>query len=365
MRPKIRVLIVDDAVAIRRTVSDALSLDPEIEVAGVAANGRIALAKLDRLSPDVVILDVEMPELDGLKTLVSLRERHPDLPVIMFSTYTERGAAATLDALSLGATDYVTKPSAMGSSAGVAPVHEELVRKIKGVASHVLAMDGGLGPVDGAALGHPPRVAGRLEENPWLVAIGASTGGPNALSAILESLPGDLPAPVLIVQHMPPLFTRLLAKRLDTLCRLQVQEALDGVTLEPGQVWVARGDWHLEVERSGSTVQLRTHRQPPQHSCRPAVDVLLRSAARSYGRYALAVVLTGMGRDGLRGCEEIRARGGEVLVQDEASSVVWSMPGIVAAAGLANRVVPLADIGDEIVRVVAGTADRANLRVGA
>jgi two-component system chemotaxis response regulator CheB len=353
MTRRIRVLVVDDAVAVRRAVSDALSQDSKIEVVGTAANGRIALAKLDRLEPDVVILDVEMPEMDGLKTLVSLRESYPRLPVIMFSSYTERGAAATLDALSLGATDYVTKPSALGIVEGVEPAHEELIRKIRGVAEPVLDNEAGAGTtVDHTGGRRTSAKVGRVDGDPWIVAIGASTGGPNALSEILGGLPGDLPAPVLIVQHMPALFTRLLARRLDALCRLPVREAEDGVQLEAGQVWVARGDWHLEVERSRAKVRIRNHRRPPQHSCRPAVDVLLCSVAQSFGRYALAVVLTGMGRDGLRGCEEVRARGGEVLVQDQESSVVWGMPGFIAAAGLANQVVPLADLSGEIVRRV-------------
>ena len=352
MRRRVRVLVVDDAVAIRATVSDTLSEDPDIEVVGTAPNGRIALAKLERLTPDVVILDVEMPELDGLQTLLEIRRTHPALPVIMFSTYTERGAAATLDALSLGATDYVTKPSVTSTEGGMSAVRAELLRKVKGVAAKVLTPppgpEGAFPTAAHVTSGH------RGQGNPWLVAVGASTGGPNALTTILGALPADFPAPVVVVQHMPPLFTRLLARRLDAACALKVREAVDGAAVAPGDVWVARGDWHMEVERRDAGVHIRTHRQPPQHSCRPAVDVLLRSAAESYGRYALAVVLTGMGRDGLRGCEEIRARGGEVFVQDEASSVVWSMPGCIAAAGLAGRVIPVEDIANELVRHVEG-----------
>ncbi len=365
MRRRVRVLVVDDAVAIRATVSDTLSEDPDIEVVGTAPNGRIALAKLERLSPDVVILDIEMPELDGLQTLLEIRRTYPKLPVIMFSSYTERGAAATLDALSLGATDYVTKPSVTDAARGMGAVRDELVRKVKGVAAEVLA------PPPGRKEPFPTATRGagvtgrRRQGNPWLVAIGASTGGPNALTTILAALPADFPAPVVVVQHMPPLFTRLLARRLDAACALKVREAVDGAIVAPGDVWVARGDWHMEVARRETTVHLSTHRQPPQHSCRPAVDVLLRSAAESYGRYALAVVLTGMGRDGLRGCEEIRARGGDVFVQDEASSVVWSMPGCVAVAGLAGRVVPVEDMASEIVRHVVGDDEPTLVRRGA
>lgn len=353
MTRTIRVLVVDDAVAVRRTVSESLARDPDIKVAATAANGRIALAKLDRVRPDVVILDVEMPEMDGLKTLVRLRESHPGLPVIMFSSYTEPGAAATLDALSLGATDYVTKPSTLRLGDGVKPFHEELRQKVKGVTAHLFSP--AVVPVEQVPALNRSRSSDFRK--PRIVAIGASTGGPNALSTVLASLPEDLPVPIVIVQHMPTLFTRLLARRLDAVCRLQVREAVAGGEVVAGRVWIARGDWHMTIDRKEAVVRIRNHRAQPENSCRPSVDVMLRSVAKVYGGDSLAVVLTGMGKDGLSGCEAIRRQGGEVLVQDQGSSVVWGMPGFVAQSGLANSVVPIGDMGSEIVRRVVGSVE--------
>jgi two-component system chemotaxis response regulator CheB len=351
---RIRVLIVDDAVVIRRLVSDCLAADPEIEVVGTAANGQIGLAKISQLNPDLVTLDIEMPVLDGLQTLVALRKVYPRLPVIMFSTLTERGGASTLDALALGATDYVTKPANVGSvGAGMQRIREELIPKIRALCGH-------------AAPGRPPPEAAKpFRTDSWapagvdIVAIGVSTGGPTALATLLPGLAKSFPVPILIVQHMPPLFTRMLAERLAAVSGFTAREGEDGALLLPGEVWVAPGGRHLELERSGATVRLRTQEGPPENSCRPSVDVLFRSVALLYGSRTLAVVLTGMGQDGLRGCERIREAGGQVLAQDEASSVVWGMPGAVSQAGLANRVLPLSQLAFEINRRVQPRADLA------
>lgn len=350
---KIRVLVCDDAVVVRRMLADTLSGDPDLEVAGTAANGRIALAKLAQVTPDLVLLDVEMPEMDGLQTLAQLRKTHPFLPVIMFSTLTQRGAAATLDALALGANDYVTKPANVGSVAvAVQRIREQLIPKIKqfcGRASAALPA----APAAPAAARRPaltvlPAAGRRID----VVAIGVSTGGPNALAALLPGLPADFPVPLLIVQHMPPLFTRLLADRLSQQCAFPVREAVAGGKVEPRLAWVAPGDYHMALIREGLAVRLRLHQGPPENSCRPAVDVLFRSVAQAYGANVLAVVMTGMGQDGLRGCEAIREAGGEVVVQDEATSVVWGMPGFVARAGLADTVLPLPELAGEIARRV-------------
>ncbi|MEO5798035.1 MAG: chemotaxis response regulator protein-glutamate methylesterase [Gemmatimonadales bacterium] len=357
---RIRVLVVDDAVVVRRLVSDALASDPEIEVVGTAANGRIALAKLDQINPDVVTLDIEMPELDGLGTLRELRKLRPHLPVIMCSTLTERGGSATLDALALGANDYVTKPHGYSNAdEALARLRDQLVPKVKalglraqqrsaaaptvGVASRRVAMPVPRPPLAPAAPG------GRLD----VLTIGVSTGGPNALAALIPMLPADLPVPVLIVQHMPPLFTRLLADRLNGTSKLQVREAVAGAVVEPGTVWIAPGDQHMEVVREKTRVVIRLHDGPPENSCRPAVDVLFRSVAQVYGAGTLGVILTGMGRDGVRGAEAIREFGGRVLAQDEASSVVWGMPGYVANAGLAEAVLPLSEMAQGILRRLA------------
>ncbi|MGL4619170.1 protein-glutamate methylesterase/protein-glutamine glutaminase [Chroococcidiopsis sp.] len=344
--PKIRVLVVDDAVVVRSRLSKLLAEDPELEVVGVAANGRIALAKIAQLNPDVAILDVEMPDMDGLATLAALRQTYPHIAVIMFSTFTRAGAIATLDALSLGASDYATKPSHLGNIEAIRQhVFDDLVPKIKLFGTKQVKIQ----TSRGAQLCAPTNF--RLP-TPKIVAIGVSTGGPNALAVLLSQLPADFPVPIAIVQHMPPMFTQLLAERLAAKSRLKVAEAVSGRVLEPGQVWIAPGDFHLAVQRDGKVVRLVTHQAPPENSCRPSVDVLFSSVAEVFGASAIAIVLTGMGQDGLRGCQQLREAGGRVLVQDEASSVVWGMPGFVANAGLANRVLPIDRMADETIRQV-------------
>ncbi|HEX6674922.1 MAG TPA: chemotaxis response regulator protein-glutamate methylesterase [Actinomycetes bacterium] len=363
MTRAVRVLVVDDSVVVRRLVTRLLDEDPGIEVAGVAADGRRALAVLPQVHPDVVVLDVEMPELDGLATLAAIRERHPHVRVIMFSSLTERGAATTLEALALGASDYVTKPPALSPSDAVLDeVREQLVTKVRvlGDRSERARAGAGAPPARGWQAG-PARPVGPVPaaaaprhraERVEVVAVGSSTGGPNALGELLAGLPADFPAPVLIVQHMPPLFTRMLAERLDAGCPLTVAEAVPGAELRPGEVWLAPGGRHLLVERQAGVVRLATSQAPPENSCRPSVDVLFRSVSAAYGDAALGVVLTGMGRDGVAGSAALRAGGGQVLVQDKASSVVWGMPGLVAEAGMADQVVPLDQLAAELCRRV-------------
>jgi len=347
MQP-VRILIVDDSAVVRRVLGSLLASDPEIVVAGTAGNGSQALARIPEVKPDLVTLDIEMPGMDGLETLVEIRKLYPKLPVIMFSTLTERGATATLDALARGASDYVTKPS-HGETRELSQerVREELIRKIKSLcAVRVPQAQPPPGPT-------PSLVSVRPQARIDVVAIGASTGGPNALTALIPQLPADFPVPIVIVQHMPPLFTRLLAERLNTLARLEVGEGKEGEKLQRGQVWIAPGDQHMTVVRKGTEFVLGLNRDPQENSCRPAVDVLFRSVAQTYGANVLAVVLTGMGADGTRGSSDIRKAGGEVIVQDEASSVVWGMPGSVVAASLTDRIYPLDGIGPEVVRRVS------------
>ncbi|MCC6136619.1 MAG: chemotaxis response regulator protein-glutamate methylesterase [Candidatus Contendobacter sp.] len=358
LAPKIRILLVDDSAVIRRLLTDVLSSDPALEIADTAANGRIALAKLASLKPDIVILDVEMPEMDGLETLTELRKRQPRLPVIMFSSITERGAAVTLEALGLGANDYVTKPSNTGNmNLSLQRVRDELIPRIKTFCRHrpapVLTP---VAPERMPAPKPPPKpesapimVAPRLRQRVDILVIGVSTGGPNALTVLLPQLPAQFPAPILIVQHMPPIFTRLLAERLSAQSALPIVEGAAGDVLHPGQVWLAPGGSHMALERQGTQVRLRLNQDAPENSCRPAVNVLFRSVAETYRGNTLAVILTGMGNDGLKGCEAIRKAGGQILVQDEASSVVWGMPGFVAKAGLADAQIALPHLAGEIL----------------
>lgn len=349
MQP-VRILIVDDSAVVRKVLNSLLASDPEIVVAGTAGNGSQALARIPEVKADLVTLDIEMPGMDGLETLVEIRKLYPKLPVIMFSTLTERGASATLDALARGASDYVTKPS-HGETRELAQerVREELIRKIKSLCA-VRVLHAQPQPPPGP---RPTLVSARPQARIDVVAIGASTGGPNALTELIPQLPADFPVPVVIVQHMPPLFTRLLSERLNTLARLAVGEGKEGQKLQPGQVWIAPGDHHMTVVRRGTEFVLGLNHDPQENSCRPAVDVLFRSVAQSYGANVLAVVLTGMGADGTRGSSDIRKAGGEVIVQDEASSVVWGMPGSVVAARLSDCMYPLDSIGSEVVRRVS------------
>lgn len=351
--PRKRVLIVDDAVVVRKILAEAIAADPTLEVAGVAANGRIALERFSQLRPDLVLLDIEMPEMDGLETVRALRKINAHVPILMFGSLTERGASITLDALSLGATDYATKPSKADMAATQQTIARELLPKIRalcgveGNGSQPAAKEAG------QACARATAPAPRIRFPVQVVAIGVSTGGPNALATLIESLPAGLPVPVLIAQHMPPLFTTLLASRLAAKSALQVRECTSGEAVAPGCALLAPGDFHMVVNREDGVVRVRTHRGHKENFCRPSVDVLFRSVAQVYGGRCLAVVLTGMGQDGLKGCEMLRGAGARIYVQDEASSVVWGMPGFVARAGLAEKILPLDRIGSEIVRVTS------------
>jgi len=354
----VRALIVDDSVVVRKLLTDALASCPDITVVGIASSGTIALARIPQLNPDIITLDIEMPGLDGIQTLTEIRKLYPKLPVIMFSTLTERGAAITLEALALGASDYLTKPTNTASLASaMEQVRRELVAKI-------VSLAGGGRHAGARAVKAIPPVRSRMEDQRIdILAIGASTGGPNALAQVIPRLPGDFAVPVVVVQHMPPLFTRLLAERLNSQSQVPVREAEAGKTITPGQVWIAPGNYHMTVVRKGMGVSLQLNQDPPENSCRPAVDVLFRSVAQSYGPNVLGVVMTGMGSDGARGAAHIREAGGEILVQDEASSVVWGMPGAVVEAGTADKICPLTEISSEIIRRV--TSRRQALSVQA
>jgi two-component system, chemotaxis family, protein-glutamate methylesterase/glutaminase len=344
---KIRVLVVDDSVVIRRLVCHALEEDSGIEVVGVAANGRIALSRIPQLAPDVITLDIEMPEMDGLAMLRDLRRRECLTPVVMFSTMTERGASATFEALSLGADDYVTKASNAGSlDVSLANLRHELIPKLRQffkVASPETAPRPSFASVVLPSTNRSLRRA---------VAIGVSTGGPAALAKVVPQFPGDFPLPIFVVQHMPPLFTRLLAERLDTLTPLSVEEGVAGEVPTPGHIYIAPGDRHMRVVNSDRGPAIALDQGPPLNSCRPAVDALFGSLAEVYGSAVVAAVLTGMGHDGTAGAQRLSARGSYIMAQDEATSVVWGMPGAVVEAGVANRILPLDEVVPAILREV-------------
>ena len=380
-RRTLRVLAADDSAVMRgvlRTVfrlhaEDRDSVLPAMELCGVVNDGIEALEAVRRLRPDVLLLDLEMPRLSGLGVLKRLREEAQTLPVIMCSAYTETGARSTLDALAQGAKDYVTKPGQQRDfAAALDLLMQQLLPKIA-----ALALIGEVGSSDRATQSDFVRAQSApggeaaaeelqiSETHPVeVVVIGVSTGGPSALEVVLPLLPPDFAVPVLIVQHMPKLFTAALADRLDRICGLRVRQATDGAAIKPGTIWLAPGDAHMEIgprpgrgsAASGSLIRL--HQDVPLNSCKPSVDYLFRSAARHCGAATLALVMTGMGSDGLEGAALIRQAGGEVLAQDQASSAVWGMPGRVAQAGIASAILPLTALASALrkrVNVGRGT----------
>jgi two-component system chemotaxis response regulator CheB len=342
---------------------DSSSELPRMELCGLAQNGEECLAAVRELRPDVLVLDLEMPKLNGLDVLDHLRAESSALPVIMCSSYTEHGARSTLEALACGALDYVMKPAGAGDfSAALLSLSRQLLPRIFALARDANRSERGFGTA----------VPIRERQRAWeashaaieIVVIGLSTGGPSALEQMLPQLPSDFPVPVLIVQHMPKMFTEALAQRLDRCCALRVEQGYDGAPLQPGTVWLAPGGSHMEVgpwktmagEGDGSGPvcggRVRLHQQELLNYCRPSVDYLFYSAARMYGPGTLAVVMTGMGADGLSGARAVHERGGVVLAQDRASSAVWGMPGRVTEAGIARSTLPLSMIADDMKRRV-------------
>ncbi len=349
---RLRVLIVDDSVVMRRLVAEVLASDAELEVAGWAPHGRLALQKIPQVNPDCITLDVEMPEMDGIATLIEIRKTYARLPVIMFSTLTERGAVKTIEALSNGATDYVAKPANVGNvNDSIHTLRGELIPKIKAHCAAQRREPARSVPTTAPPAPHRPAVAHSTRACE-LVCIAASTGGPNALTTLLTAFPAKLSVPVAIVVHMPPVFTKCFAERLNLACPLTVEEARDGQRIEAGHVYVAPGGFHMELARRKTGVEVKLTSDPPENSCRPAADVLFRSASK-LDLAVLGVVLTGMGSDGLRGARLIAEAGGRMLAQDEASSVVWGMPGAIVGDGLAESVLPLDRIAAAIVERVA------------
>jgi two-component system chemotaxis response regulator CheB len=334
-----------------------------LEVAGTAADGESALSAIETLRPDLILLDVEMPVMDGLVTLRKLRAQGRKMPVIMCSSLTQRGAKVTIEALASGASDYVAKPAGQsGREAAIRTLFRNLIPKIRALTFHPQPVFPGAPCIQPIFPLSPSPKTQPLSSIPVALFIGVSTGGPAALDILLPALPANFPLPVLIVQHMPELFTRLFAERLNGRCPLQVREAAEGMAVRAGSIYIARGNWHMEVlatSRIGLPNTLHLTQGPLESHCRPAVDVLFRSAAAVYGAGALAVVLTGMGSDGMLGARLIRENGGSVLAQDQATSTVWGMPGAVTQAGLAHKVLPLDAIAPEILRLASRARSEA------
>jgi two-component system, chemotaxis family, protein-glutamate methylesterase/glutaminase len=347
---RLRVLVVDDSALYRKVVRDVLGSLPDLEVVGVATNGRQALEKLAELKPDVVTLDLEMPELDGIGVLRELQaQRNPAL-AIMVSAFTAKGAQTTTQALQLGAFDFILKPTTSSVEESVQQLRRDLAPKLLSCRVRVLRPDTprqDLAPQ--RPMGPPPVNTLKGSLRPEVVAIGVSTGGPKALSTLLPRFPANFRCPLLLVQHMPPLFTKSLAEDLNKRCALEVLEATEGQPVRPGQVLIAPGGKHMRVAegQQGKVIQLTD--DAPERNCRPSVDYLFRSVAEKYGSRSLGVVLTGMGDDGALGASDIKRAGGHVFTQDEQSCVVYGMPKMVADKGLSDLVAPLEEMHRRIL----------------
>jgi two-component system chemotaxis response regulator CheB len=342
--PPARVMICDDSAVIRAALARMLEADPAIRVVARVANGKLAVEELRRQAVDVVVLDIEMPVMDGMAALPLLLQADPGVRVVMASTLTTRGVDTAIRALRLGAADYVPKPDT--SAVANDSFRRELVAKVKGLAG--LRRRASLPARGGAplALRAAPRVA------PQLVAIGSSTGGPQALFTLAEALGRDLRLPVVLTQHMPATFMPILAEHITRLGGMPCAEAREGERLHPGRIYLAPGDRHLLVRGSGAALHAKLSSGPPENFCRPSVDPMLRSAAEACGGRVLAVMLTGMGRDGLAGTRQVVDAGGGAIAQDEATSVVWGMPGAIAQAGLCHAVLPLPRIGPRVLEIL-------------
>ena len=381
----LRILAADDSAVMRSVLlklflmhaEDRQSDLPRMELCGVARDGVECLELVEQLCPDVLVLDLEMPKLNGLEVLDHLRLEESELPVIMCSAYTEHGARSTLEALGRGASDYVTKPSEQKNFvAAMQSLSQQLLPRIAALAEGTKRVEKAAGrvvPRDNSRNLRPGEAAAKAFSRIEVVVIGLSTGGPSALEQLLPRLPADLPVPVLIVQHMPKLFTGALAERLNKCCALRVQEAYDDAVIRPGTVWLAPGDAHMEVAPrrvmasdaalDGAGMRVRLHQQQPLNHCRPAVDYLFLSAAWMCGAGTLALVMTGMGADGLKGARAVHESGGTVLAQDEATSAVWGMPGRVSESGIANATLPLWGIASALKqRISVGRAARMETR---
>jgi two-component system chemotaxis response regulator CheB len=357
----IRVMLVDDSAVIRGLMGRWIKDDPGISVVGTAGNGQAAINQLERCNPEVIVLDIEMPEMDGIAALPILLRAAPHLKIIMASTLTLRNAGISFKALSAGAVDYLPKPTSMRDGTASADYQRDLLEKIKvwgraarGAARIKPASAGAAksnAPRPGALYGSAPVVLRRISNTvPKVLAIGSSTGGPQALFTFFAQIKDRIKLPIFLTQHMPPNFTTILAEHLKKIAGIACAEGVDGEPVAGGRVYVAPGDWHMTVRDDGGKKVIHLDQKAPENFCRPAVDPMFRSLAESFGAGVLAVVLTGMGHDGLNGGKAIVAAGGSVIAQDEASSVVWGMPGAVATNGLCASVLPIDQLGAAVER---------------
>jgi two-component system, chemotaxis family, protein-glutamate methylesterase/glutaminase len=358
----IHVMIVDDSAVVRGLIARMLEAEEGIRIVASVGNGELALSSLSRHDIDVIILDIEMPVMDGLTALPKLLEVDPGVKIIMASSLTARNADISLRALESGAADYIPKPSSSREFAGGNDFRRELLEKVKSLAA--------------ARRGEarPPRKVGRAAipvraplskpaaapivlrkpgmVKPDIIAIGSSTGGPQALFSLFRALSPDIGLPIIITQHMPPTFTTILAEHISRMCGWTCVEAKGGEVISAGNAYLAPGDFHLLVETKGPQRVLKVNQDPPENFCRPSVDPMLRSVVSVYGNRVLTVILTGMGLDGLKGGQAVVEAGGTVIAQDEKTSVVWGMPGAVATAGICSRVLPIDQLAPSITQIV-------------
>lgn len=362
---KYRVLVVDDSAFMRKVIGDIINSDPDLEVVEKAKNGRDALDKIVKFDPDVVTLDVEMPEMDGITTLEIIMRDHPR-PVVMLSSFTQAGAEATIQALQIGAVDFIAKPSGQ-ISLDIEKVKDEIIAKVKSAAA-IKSRIAGLHKMYETSnpIRQAPEPVSHIINQPStftsgsglnkLVLIGTSTGGPKALHQVIPHLPANLNAGVLVVQHMPPNFTKSLADRLDSLSKIRVKEAEHGENILPGWVYIAPGDYHLNVlqqnDTNGKKLLVQLTKNPPRGGHRPSVDDMLESVARHYWAKMVGVIMTGMGSDGSQGLKLIKEKGASIIAEDQSTCVVFGMPKSAIETGVVDRVVPLPQISEEIIKML-------------
>jgi len=363
-----RVMVVDDSAVIRGLLTRSLEQDPAIKVVSSVGNGELALKALERHDVEVVILDIEMPVMDGLTALPKLLAAKPGLQVIMASTLTRKNAEVSLRALQAGAADYVPKPSSTSELTSANNFQRELLEKVKGLAKAARPGRPVPTPAAGGKRAAPAPAHQALYSNrtvslrkassalPRLIAIGSSTGGPQALLEVLRDMASRVKLPILITQHMPATFTTLLAEHIERATGVPCAEGKDGEVITAGRIYLAPGNYHMIAESQGTSTVIRLNQNPPENFCRPAVDPMLRSLSKIYGSSLLVIILTGMGSDGQKGATEVVEAGGTVIAQDEATSVVWGMPGAVATSGLCSAVLPIQEIGPSVRKLVMRSA---------